>query len=534
LTQNSYENIAPDDSSSESAIQDAPSPLRERDEVSNTTPGGPTKVEAEGVLEAKPSKESVSLKAANEKFETDYGSKMKEILDKMKRVEKEVFDHEPFQIIKQDKIFYIAMPKNFCELIDQEGFRELAAIIESSKFKLIECEKSIKIVPSKDVATFFKGLYNRIFKDDWSKEDTFKPCSTKPAGRGRATFDLYVLKKSSKIMNIENYLGETAKSPGGNSHLTHYLSALGGASGAKVFGKVDQVIKDLMADRYDSIELQLDELVSNHKLELSQCTREYKKIKHVKVKGRSNTSRPITISPSRISTTPYVFTTDEKDAFEKQEECFDKIEEINTKYSGGVPIREFKEVQTEYSKNITFAWNYCSKYSKFKSARLKSIKEVLQLSKRQTDDFKISKNNVTLMWNNLGHFIKTCYSDGEEHALDTVLYALSSVLVDSKINTKYFASKNMVAKALGIRRCTVQDELDTARILYEHICVLTQDVIRNTAPSPPVLSKIERRKKPKEIRPDEKFDGEETYYRTPRTEAEITAALYDSNEEEDN
>jgi hypothetical protein len=440
----------------------------------------------------------------------------------MKRIEKKSISYEPFQIIKQDNIFFIAMPKNFDELISLEGFRELAALIESSRYKMILCEKEVKLVPSKDSAMFFKGLYNRVFKEEWSPgQDTFRPSSTKPAGRGRAAFDLYALKKASGIMNIENYLGESARSAGGNSHLTFYLSVLGGAQGTRVFGKVDQVIKDLMAKQYEKNKDPLELIAATFKIELSQCTREYKKTKQVKVKGRSNETKTVTITPAKISTTPYVFSKAEKENFEKQEACFAEIEKINSTYAGGVPISEFTNVQKEYSKNITACWNYCSKYSKLKSARLKAIKEILQLSKRQAEEFKISKNHITTMWSRFGGYVKECYRTKNEADLDTILYALSSSMVDTTINTKYLTSKNMVAKALSIRACTAPEELKSATELYEHLRNLTADVICNTSPNPPKLTQPRRVKKAKEIRHDEKFSDEES-----KNDAEDTSNRY--------
>jgi hypothetical protein len=205
-----------------------------------------------------------------------------------------------------------------------------------------------------------------------------------------------------------------------------------------------------------------------------------------------------------------VFTKEEKSSFEKQEACFKEIELINSHYSGGVPISDFKKVQEAYSQNITACWNYCSKYSKLKSARLKAIKEILQLSKRQAEEFKISKNQVTTMWSRFGQYVKECYASKNEGDLDTILYALSSVMVDNEINTKYFTSRNLVAKALSIRACTSQTEIGPATQLYEHLRYLTADVICNTSPNPPKLTIPRRAKKAKEIAPDEKFDGEVT------------------------
>jgi hypothetical protein len=451
----------------------------------------------------------------------------------MKKVERDSVDYDPFTIITHDKAYFIAMPKNFGDLIESDGFRELAALIESSEFKMIQVEKEIKIVPSKDVATYFRGLYNRMFKDDWKvTEDTFKPCSTKPAGRGRATFDLYVLKKASGIMNLENYLGESARSGAGNSHLTHYLSTLGGASGVRTFGKVDQVIKNLMASRYELYQKKLYEIAQQYKLELSQVTKDYKKTKQYKTKNSRQPTRTVVISPSKISTTPYVFTNEEKIAFEKQELCFKEVEKINTSYKNGVQLSDFTEVQEKYSENIRLCWDYCSKYSKLKSARLKSMKEVLQLGKKQADEFSISKNAVTQMWNNFGYYVKKVYSSGDEKDLDPVLYALSSVLVDKNINNRGITAKNIVAQALSIRRTYSSGEHSSACDLYDHIRLLTGDVILNVAPTRPVLSTRVARRPGTEIGPDDKFEGEYPDYSDSKSNGNPYDPLTENQEDE--
>lgn len=121
---------------------------------------------------------------------------------------------------------------------------------------LCECDVAMKLSsvefpnPGKneDTRKYLAGLANRITKEEFDPSlDVFHVTATNPAERGRCTADIYALKKSTSIMNLENFLPDSSRVDK-KSYLQHYLSKLTGATSVDVLTSISDIMNKVMSN----------------------------------------------------------------------------------------------------------------------------------------------------------------------------------------------------------------------------------------------------------------------------------------------
>lgn len=349
-------------------------------------------------------------------------------LNKALKLDGGVSKQRYFQFVKEDKKRYLTIPANSRELIGLPGWDSLFSL-------LIELNVSLKLSnieyknpgSSEDTRKYFAGLANRISKSDWSSDDTFFTSATKPAERGRATVDIYALKKTTSVMNLEKYLPESSR-VGKSSYIRHYLSQIAGSNSVESLKAIPDLINKIMSNWVEIYRAQLQEVAAGTTISIGLVVDDLtrKKKKKIKKDGKIlEVQSPI--HAVRVSESPFILTEEEKNHFQTLEKSWDDLKKFNEKYAKGIPVSKIDTARSSYKASYEDQMKFAQATGSFKSRRMEAFKELaaFSMNKKEMLDFKLTKKTREIALENFSKMILSYDADENE-----VSGELSKILIN--------------------------------------------------------------------------------------------------------
>jgi hypothetical protein len=262
---------------------------------------------------------------------------------------------------------------------------------------------------SEETRKFFAGLFNRISKTEWDpSEDKFLISSTNAADRGRATADVYALKKATSVMNLEKYLPESSRI-GNTSYIKHYLTQISGSNNVENLKAIPDLVNKIMSNWVELYHAQFEEIARNTTISIGQTITDLTRKKKIKVKKDGKTVDVLKpIHAVRVSESPFAITNEEINHLKTLEEPWDELQTFNSRYEKGVPISEIETARTSYAKAYNDQMKFAQQTGAFKARRMEAFKELasLSMSSKEMKDFKLTRKTREIALDNFGKAIQ--------------------------------------------------------------------------------------------------------------------------------
>jgi hypothetical protein len=226
--------------------------------------------------------------------------------------------------------------------------------------------------------------------------------STKAAERGRVTADLYALKKSSSVMNLEKYLPESSRI-GNTSYIRHYLSLISGPNNVETLKAIPDLVNKIMSNWVELYELQFKEIAANTSISIGQAVSDLTRKKKIKTKKDGKNIEILKpIHAVRVSESPFAITKEEKDHLKAMEKPWDDLQKFNNRYSDGVPITEIETARDTYKNAYEDQMKFAQQTGAFKARRMEAFKELasLSMSSKEVKDFKLTNKTREIALDN--------------------------------------------------------------------------------------------------------------------------------------
>jgi hypothetical protein len=343
-------------------------------------------------------------------------------LTKALKIDGGVTKQSYFVFIKEDKKRYLTIPSNSQDLIKLPGWDALFSLLNelgiAMKFSNTEFNNP---GTSEETRKFFAGLANRISKSDWkSDDDTFLISSSNAAERGRATADLYALKKTSSVMNLEKYLPSSSR-VGKTSYIRHYLSLISGPNNVESLKAIPDLVNKIMSNWVETFSAIFTLISEKTVLSIGQVVGDLTRKKKKKVKKDGKTIDIMTpVHAVRVSDSPFAITDDEINHLKALERPWDELQEFNNRYAKGVPVTEVEAARGTYKAKYEEQMKYAQQTGSFKSRRMEAFKELasLTMTSREMKDFKLTKKTKEIALDNFAKAIDQYDTDKRAWPID--------------------------------------------------------------------------------------------------------------------
>jgi ribosomal protein L21E len=341
-------------------------------------------------------------------------------LKKALRLDGGVSKERYFVIKKEDRKRYLTIPSNSSELIKIPGWDSLFSILMQLGVAMKLSDSEYKNPgSSEDTKKYFAGLANRISKDDWSvDDDKFMISSTKAAERGRVTADLYALKKTSSVMNLEKYLPESSRI-GKTSYIRHYLTLIAGPNNVETLKAIPDLVNKIMSNWVETYSEQFEEIAEGTTISIGQVVGDLTRKKKIKVKKDGKNIEVLKpIHAVRVSDSPFAITEEEVNHLKRHERSWDELQRFNDKYSEGVPITDIEQARDAYKNAYDEQMKFAQQTGAFKARRMEAFKELASFSmkSKEVKEFKLTKKSREIA---LDNFAKALQSyNAEDDSLD--------------------------------------------------------------------------------------------------------------------
>jgi hypothetical protein len=325
-----------------------------------------------------------------------------------------------FVVVKEDKKRYLTIPSNSKDLIAMPGWDSLFSLLMQLGVAMKISDVEYKNPgASEDTRKFFAGLANRISKDDWEvSEDKFMVSSSKPAERGRVTADLYALKKTSSVMNLEKYLPDSSRIAK-TSYIRHYLSLICGPNNVETLKAIPDLVNKIMSNWVNVYETEFKQIAAHTTISIGQAVDDLTRKKKIKVKKDGRTTEVLKpIHAVRVSDSPFAITEEERNHLRRLEKPWDDLEKFNKKYSEGVPITEVEAARSTYKNAYDEQMKFAQQTGAFKARRMEAFRELASFSmkSKEVKDFKLTKKTREIALDNFAKAIESY--DVEKDSLD--------------------------------------------------------------------------------------------------------------------
>jgi len=386
------------------------------------------------------------------------------------RIDKGVTKENYFVFVQEDKKRYLTVPSNIEDLIMKPGWDALFALMKNLGILMKKSNAEyLNAGSSEETRLFLAGLTNRICKDDWNPEvDTFIVSGSRAAERGRAMADLYTLKKTSSIMNLEKFLPASSKI-GETSYIRYYLNLIAGSNRAESLKAIPDILNKVLSNWVDVNEAIFKEISAKTKLSIGQATQDLTRKSTKKVKKDGKIVEVHTpIHAARVSGSPFTITTEERDHFKSQERHWDDLEEFNKRYAKGIPIDELEKARERYKNSYNGQMQYAQATGSFKSRRMEAFKRLAEVSmnSREMKDFKLTKKTREIALENMVKIIQSynAETNAVDAELDKILINMRPVAEMDRVDLWAIINTEMLLKLYGFK----QPSRTVKRLLDKH------------------------------------------------------------------
>jgi hypothetical protein len=352
-------------------------------------------------------------------------------LSKALKIDGGVSKSKYFVFVKEDKKKYLTIPSNSRDLIKLPGWDALFGLLNELNVAMKLSGSEYKNPgSSEETKKFIAGLVNRISKSDWDPdEDKFIISATKAAERGRATADLYALKKTSSVMNLEKYLPSSSRI-GNISYIRFYLSQLSGSNSTETLKAIPDLVNKIMGNWVDKYHTVFEAISGDTTLSIGQVVNDLTRKRKKKEKRDGKIVEvSVPIHAARVSESPFAITEEEIDHLQRLEQPWNELKLFNDTYADGVPITEIEEARTTYKKEYENQMEFAQKTGSFKARRMEAFKELasFSMSNKEMKEFKLTKKTREIALDNFAKAIQQYDSDKKESSI-----ALDKVLVNMR------------------------------------------------------------------------------------------------------
>jgi hypothetical protein len=380
-------------------------------------------------------------------------------LEKALRIDGGISKEKFFIYVKEDKNSYLTIPSNSSELISIPGWDALFSLLMELGVRLkMSNTKYENPGSSEETRKYFAGLANRVSKSDWSDDDKLIVSGTQAAERGRATVDIYALKKTSSIMNLEKYLPESSRI-GKTTYMRFYLSQLSGPNSVDTLKAIPDLVNKIMSNWVEAHQAALEGVAGRTVLSVGQVVGDLTRKRTVKRKVEGKTiDAHIPIHAVRLSESPFLITEEEVAHAKTLEGPWDALVKFNNKYSKGVPVTEIESARENYSKNYDAQMRFAQATGSMKSRRLEAFKELASFSmnNKEMKEFKLTKKTKEIALENFVEIIKSYNPDDDSVAADVpkILVNIRPTMTGFNSNNWNYINKENILRLYGFKRAS--------------------------------------------------------------------------------
>jgi hypothetical protein len=233
--------------------------------------------------------------------------------------------------------------------------------------------------------------------------------ATTPEGRGRVTVDVYALKKSTSLMNLEKYLPDSSRI-GQTSYMRFYLSRITGSNSVESLKAIPDLLNKIMGNWVEVNKAELKHRASTCRFSIGQIVNDLVRKKKLKKRIDGKVVEVLqNIHAARLSESPFILSPGELVHAKGQEEPWDKLKSFNDMYARGIPCNEIEGARQRYNDLYQAQMKIAQSWGAFKARRMEALKELASqsLNKKEMDDFKLTKKTKEIALDNFVEIIKS-------------------------------------------------------------------------------------------------------------------------------
>jgi hypothetical protein len=416
----------------------------------------------------------------------DQKDNIKEVFDSAKstirnalRIDKGISKEGCFVFVKEDKKRYLTIPSNTADIISKPGWDSLfSLLLELGISMKLSNSEYLNAGASEETRLFFAGFASRISKDNWDSDvDTFIVSGTKPADRGRAMADLYALKKTSSIMNLEKFLPASSKI-GETSYIRYYLTLLAGSNRADSLKAIPDILNKVLSNWVDANDDIFEKISAQTKLSIGQVTADLTRKRSKKVRKDGKTIDVQTpIHAARVSGSPFTVTAEEKACFESLESDWNDLEEFNLKYAKGIPVVELEKARDRYKRAYNGQMQFAQATGSYKSRRMEAYKCLAEfsMSSKEMKEFKLTKKTREIALENMVKIVQSYKPETNtvDAELDKILVNMRPHAAMNKEHIWAMINTDMILKLYGFK----QPSRSAKKLLYKHGMTIHNELV---------------------------------------------------------
>jgi hypothetical protein len=292
-----------------------------------------------------------------------------------------------YKEIKETKLFTIKtvegrrkvyLPRNLNELIDDPAWAAIIQLILTldADFKL--SDEVVERKPlTKQSQLFWAGFCNRLVRP-WPQGSISFTANT-PQDKGKVAADIELILHSIRIvgLNFFTFIPNGAKTLSGGKILNLELSAMGGASGMKALGGLENLIHEVVKKYISNYDLSKNftETLADLKVPYGVTIANLQRTKTV-TKGTKKVLSVISLV--RPSQKIEMITSVEKSIAKTLEGPWNALADLARKYSKGVPLTDILSVREKFKEFQIKQFEVNSKLNSWTSRRRATLISVLQ------------------------------------------------------------------------------------------------------------------------------------------------------------